>query len=150
MLKSSQILAVMFFATVGTERDLVQAACYSAIGDSSVESEAIFSKALDMSTEIVVPKGARFIHSTRVGALSGIDFKDRQLRKGPIEGIEEWLNGRGARVHAVTREIVARVQERGNKAIVIADDERDLGVIELGELGELGEMGPNSLEIRSV
>jgi high-affinity K+ transport system ATPase subunit B len=124
-------MLVHFIPTQGTEKDLAKAAILSAVPDHSPESCAIFSTAFGITREIQLPKDCHLIAPFSQDTLSGIDLKNRRIRKGRLDKIEEWLAQCGGVTHQGIREIVTEVESRGNQAFVVADQETDLGVIEI-------------------
>lgn len=132
-LNSGKVFDVVFVPTVGSEEELNYAAYLSSMADKSDESSAIYfgssmkeenASAIDASRfELVPPREG--------DSMSGINLPHRMFRKGPIESIDEWISRAGGMIHNQTRRIVSQIIRRGHQAIVVADDEHDLGVIEL-------------------
>jgi K+-transporting ATPase ATPase B chain len=121
---------LVFVPTTGSENELSEAAYFASIGDSSPEARAIFHSALALRPKIVLPRSSRYFPPTRARSLSGIDFKDRMIRKGSLDEIEAWVSQVGGTLHNQTRKVVSQIERRGGRALVIADQKRDLGVIE--------------------
>jgi potassium-transporting ATPase ATP-binding subunit len=133
MKKSKHIRAIQvhFIPTVGTQRDLATVALLSAVPDHSPESHAIFSQALEITRQMLIPRNSRLIGPGENDSFSGIDMTDRKIRKGRLDRIEAWLLQCGGVTHEGIKKIVAEIEGRGHQAFVVADQETDLGVIEL-------------------
>jgi potassium-transporting ATPase ATP-binding subunit len=130
--KHDRTIQVHFIPTVGTERDLAIVAILSAVPDHSPESHAIFSQALEITQQMRIPRNSQMIGPREEGdSFSGIDLADRKIRKGRLENIEAWLRQCGGVTHEGIQKIVAEIEGRGHQAFVVADQETDLGIIEL-------------------
>jgi K+-transporting ATPase ATPase B chain len=122
---------VLFIPIVGSEEELTEAAYLASVADHSVESDAVFSGALMQGRfKIKLPKGAELV-TLSTSCISGINLSDRFIRKGTLDAIEAWLNDMGGVMHNKTRSIVNQIVRRKHHAIVIADHQQDLGVVEL-------------------
>jgi K+-transporting ATPase ATPase B chain len=130
-MENKKTIEVHFIPRIGTERDLAKAAILSAVPDHSAESHAIFSKAFMITRAICLPKESHLISPSDDDSLSGVDFKNTKIRKGRLERIENWLQECGGVTHQEIRAIVAEVEKRGHRAVVVADEQTELGVIEL-------------------
>jgi high-affinity K+ transport system ATPase subunit B len=112
-------------------KDLAHIATLASVTDNSPHGSAIFSQSLDLAVQFSIPKGARLIPPSALGELSGVDFKTRKIRKGTCPEIQNWVQEFGRSVSERATEIVSEIESRGNRAMIIADQEQDLGVIEL-------------------
>jgi high-affinity K+ transport system ATPase subunit B len=131
-LRSGKEFDLTFIPTIGSEEELTQAACFSCLADQSPEACAIFSGALlNGKCDARPPKNSRLVSQAQRAGISGINLEDRFLRQGPLELIEAWIENMGGTIHNRTRLIVSQIIRRGHKAIVIADQEQDLGVVEV-------------------
>jgi K+-transporting ATPase ATPase B chain len=121
-----------FIPTIGSEEELTQAACFSCLADQSPEACAIYSCALlDGKCEVRPPKNSQLISQAQRVGISGINLEDRFIRQGSLELIEAWIDNMGGSIHNRTRQIVSQILRRGHTAVVIADQEHDIGVVEL-------------------
>jgi potassium-transporting ATPase ATP-binding subunit len=131
-LRSGKEFDLAFIPTIGSEEELAQAACFSCLADQSPESCAIYSGALlDGKCEVRPPKNSQLISQAQRVGISGINLQDRFIRQGSLELIEAWLEKMGGSIHNRTRLLVSQILGRGHTAVVIADQEHDIGVIEL-------------------
>jgi high-affinity K+ transport system ATPase subunit B len=114
-------------------KDLAQLATLCSMSDTSPAGSAIFSQSLDLALRFSIPKGSRLIEPTAVDDLSGVDLKTRKIRKGSRVQIEKWVNEFGRTISLKVIKIVDEVESRGNRAFVVADEESELGVIEVSD-----------------
>jgi K+-transporting ATPase ATPase B chain len=75
------------------------------------------------------------IADERAGAGAGdVVVEDRVIRKGAVDAIENFLRERGARMPDDVRRTADAVAKRGATPLVVADNDRALGVIELKDI----------------
>jgi K+-transporting ATPase ATPase B chain len=121
-------MKITFIPLSASEKELIQAALLSCVSDLSAESEAIFQRSVEITGNITLPRNSNLIYTS---TLSGVDLKDRKIRKGALIPIEKWRGTAEGLSHEATLRVIEEVENRGNKALVIADEAHDLGVIEL-------------------
>jgi high-affinity K+ transport system ATPase subunit B len=114
-----------------TGKDLANLATLSSVTDTTALGSAIFSQSLDLARSFSIPKGSRLILPSESDELSGVDLKTRKIRKGTHAEIQNW---RGRSIGEETIKIVNEIESRGNRAFVIADEEQEIGVIEVRDL----------------
>jgi high-affinity K+ transport system ATPase subunit B len=134
VLKSGQAFDVHFIPVTGSEEEFTEAACLAFLPDHSAQATAIFSGALMQKYRVVKPPKDSTLVPPNEQNLCGINLEDRFIRKGNLQTIDEWLRQMGGILHNRTRAIVEQVIRRRHEAIVVADHEHDLGVIELVEV----------------
>jgi K+-transporting ATPase ATPase B chain len=123
------------------ERELAGAAQLASLADETPEGRSIVVLAKDrfgMRTREVGAKGARFVPFTAQTRLSGIDFVEDgapvQLRKGAAESIRRWVIEKGGEFPPAIAAEVQRVAEAGSTPLVVAINERVLGVVQLKDV----------------
>ena len=115
-------------------RELAHAATLSSVTDTSPSGSAIFSQSLDLAVNFSIPKGSRLIEPTELDELSGVDLKTQKIRKGTCPQIQSWVQEFGRTIGEETIKIVSEIELRGNQAFVLADQEQELGVIEVASI----------------
>jgi high-affinity K+ transport system ATPase subunit B len=131
-LRSGQSLQLVFLPTQGTREELLLGAFLSSIANHAVTGNAIFGAALsERAGEMRVPKGSKLISNDSFDGLSGIDLKDGSIRQGDLHAVASWLSKCGGTLHLQARWAVAQAERRGHRAVVVADQKSDLGVIEV-------------------
>jgi high-affinity K+ transport system ATPase subunit B len=124
-------MEVILISIGGSDLELAQAAVLSSVTDQSDEGTTIFSKSLDIARNFSIPRGSQLVPPSGPDTLSGVDLKTQKIRKGSCTRIDEWLHQRGRSLSKATHRIVSEVEKRGHQAVVIADQEHELGVLEL-------------------
>ena len=88
--------------------------------------------------------------------MSGVTYQGRELRKGALDAVRDWVTPQGGRIDA---EVTARVEEvarRGSTPLVVAEGAHVLGVVELKDIvktqikerfAELRKMGIRTIMI---
>src|SRR6185295_6487178 len=64
----------------------------------------------------------------------GVNLNGREIRKGAVDAIEKYCNGNGRSCPGDMREIVERISRAGGTPLVVAYDQKPLGVIHLKDI----------------
>lgn len=126
--------ATQFFPANGIEESqLVRAAVLSSMSDDTPEGKSIIELAgiNPLSYQLTAPRFIQFSAETRS---SGIDFDHTRIRKGATDAIKNMVEKAG---HVFPIEIEERVKEisgNGGTPLVVAENEKALGVIELQDI----------------
>jgi len=78
--------------------------------------------------------GASFVHFSAKTRMSGVDMGKRQVRKGAADAIKKHVEALGGKFPADVDTLVDTVARRGSTPLVVADDTKVLGVIELKDI----------------
>ncbi len=127
-----------------SEIHLADAAQLSSLADETPEGRSIVVLAKEKyclrGRELTSSSGheTRFIPFTAQTRMSGVDFilngNSREIRKGAVDAIEQYVNGNGAHAPRELREIVERISRAGGTPLVVAEEKRPLGVIYLKDI----------------
>ena len=79
-------------------------------------------------------QGAAFVPFSAQTRMSGVDFQGRKVRKGAGDAIEAWVRQHGGEFPAGLRKTVEEVSRQGATPLVVAEDGRALGVIQLQDV----------------
>jgi K+-transporting ATPase ATPase B chain len=79
-------------------------------------------------------ESATFVPFTAQTRMSGADIGGRQLRKGAADAVWAFVEAQGGAVPPEMRAAVDMVARRGSTPLVVAEDKRALGVIELKDI----------------
>jgi potassium-transporting ATPase ATP-binding subunit len=79
-------------------------------------------------------EGASFIHFTAQTRMSGADLGARQLRKGAASALKSHVEQLGAAFPQALQQLVDEAARRGSTPLVVADNARVLGVVELKDI----------------
>ncbi|ALM86529.1 potassium-transporting ATPase subunit KdpB [Bordetella sp. N] len=100
-----------------------------------------------------IPEVIPFTAQTR---MSGVDIGGRQLRKGAVEAVRQWLAEHGVTMDSAVTRAADDVARRGSTPLAVAEGGRVLGVVELKDIvkpaikerfGELRRMGIKTVMI---
>lgn len=132
-MNSGKTLSLVLIPTIGSsEEDLKTAAYLASLSDKSKKAQAIRNSIERGSqTQLQITGVFKLISPRRENSTYGINLEDRMIRKGTMKEIDHWMSTMGGMIHNQTRKIVDQILRRGHEAVVVADHEHVLGVIEL-------------------
>lgn len=117
--------------------DLVKAAVLSSLADETPEGKSIVELAgqSKMNIATTAPAGAEFIKFTAETRSSGIDTKEGlRIRKGAFDSIRNLTLKAGNKVPADVEERVKAIASNGGTPLVVSQNEKVLGTIELQDI----------------
>ncbi len=123
-----------------SERDLVEAATLSSLHDETPEGKSIVElaqqvrrqDATDLQQRALGSEAIKFTAETRS---SGVTLAGGQrIRKGASDAIRQLANAAGQTFPAETTQQVAKVASNGGTPLVVSQDDRILGVVELQDI----------------
>lgn len=120
-----------------SEAELGDAAQLASLADETPEGRSIVVLAkqrFGLRERDVHALGATFIHFSAKTRMSGVDLEGRKIRKGASDAIRSWVESNGGRFPTETGSQVDEVARRGSTPLVVAQDARVLGVIELKDI----------------
>jgi K+-transporting ATPase ATPase B chain len=134
-------MASDFFPVGGhTERELADAAQLASLADETPEGRSIVVLAKERFN--IRERGLEgehiFVPFSATTRMSGLDFDDRQIRKGAAESVKAWSAAQGGTVPDDLDAIVERISRAGSTPLVVADGPDILGVIELKDVVKEG------------
>jgi K+-transporting ATPase ATPase B chain len=126
-----------------TEQELADAAQLSSLADETPEGRSIVVLAKERyglrERELV---GAQLVAFTAQTRMSGVDFEDREVRKGAADSVRRWVEEKGGSVPAELGEAVDSISAQGGTPLVVAEaggnTSRALGVIYLKDIVKPG------------
>jgi K+-transporting ATPase ATPase B chain len=119
------------------ERARADAAQRASLADETPEGRSVVvlaKKRYGMRERDVRALGATFVHFSAHTRMSGVDLEGRQIRKGAADAIRAHVEGQGGRFPEQVRQLVDQVSRRGSTPLVVAENQRVLGVIELKDI----------------
>jgi potassium-transporting ATPase ATP-binding subunit len=134
-------MASDFFPVGGhTERELADAAQLASLADETPEGRSIVVLAKERFNirERGLEGEHTFVPFSATTRMSGLDFEDRQIRKGAAESVKQWSAAQGGSVPDDLDAIVERISRAGSTPLVVADGPNILGVIELKDVVKEG------------
>ena len=119
------------------ETELAEAAQLSSLADETPEGRSIVVLAKEKyglrGREFAMHE-AHFIPFTAQTRMSGVDFDGRQVRKGAADAIEKYLSSFGKPAPGELSAIVDNISRAGGTPLVVAENKRALGVIQLKDI----------------
>ncbi|MEQ8221476.1 MAG: potassium-transporting ATPase subunit KdpB [Candidatus Eremiobacterota bacterium] len=136
-------MASEFIPSHGIEQSRVlEAALFSSLSDETPEGRSIITlckkETGTKGSDIRVPEGAVFVPFTPQSRMSGVDIKDRKIRKGSIDAIEEFVESDGGNISEEIKLMVDNVAKNGDTPLVISENNRVLGIIRLKDIVKMG------------
>ena len=133
-----------------TQHELAAAALLSSLADETPEGRSIVTLAKDRfglhERELT---GAELVPFTAQTRMSGIDVGGRVVRKGAADAVQRWVVGEGGAVPESLEPIVERIARAGGTPLVVAENGRVLGVIQLKDIVKQG-MAERFAELRRM
>jgi K+-transporting ATPase ATPase B chain len=124
-----------------TERDLADAAQLSSLADETAEGRSIVVLAkerFDLRGRDLSKLDANFVPFSAKTRMSGVDFQGNEIRKGAAEAVKAFVLSKGGEYPEACRQIVEKVAGDGGTPLVVAKNERVLGVIYLKDIVKNG------------
>jgi K+-transporting ATPase ATPase B chain len=126
--------ATHFHAAKGvTDNHFVKAAVLSSIADETPEGKSILelANATPTTYQIASPTFIKFTAETRS---SGVDFENTRIRKGAFDSIRNLVTNAGNQFPSEIEESVKAISNNGGTPLVVSENERVLGVVELQDI----------------
>lgn len=130
--------ASAFFPIAGiSEEALADVAQLSSLADETPEGRSIVVLAknrFSIRERDMQSLGAVFVPFSAHTKMSGINLGNRQIRKGAASAIKQHVIGLGGAFPDELVKIVDDIARRGSTPLVVADDEKVLGAVELKDI----------------
>jgi K+-transporting ATPase ATPase B chain len=142
-----------------TEQQLADAAQLSSLADETPEGRSIVVLAkqrFNLRERNLTQLDATFVPFTAQTRMSGVNLKDREVRKGAADAIRRYVEEKGFTFPPKVSLAVDEVARRGSTPLVVSDAGRVMGVVELKDIvkggikerfGELRRMGIRTVMI---
>lgn len=124
-----------------SERDLAEAAQLSSIADETAEGRSIVVLAKNkfgLHGKEIAKLNAQFIEFSAKTRMSGVDIGEEHIRKGSADAIEAYVKSQDGEYPAECRAAVEKVANAGGTPLVVARNEKVLGVIYLKDIVKEG------------
>jgi potassium-transporting ATPase ATP-binding subunit len=116
---------------------LVDAAQLSSLSDETPEGRSIVVLAKErynLRGRELLERHARFVPFSAYTRMSGADLDGRSIRKGAAEAVIRWVREQGGKIPPELDPIVDRIAREGGTPLVVAANDRVLGVIQLKDV----------------
>ncbi|WP_338767017.1 potassium-transporting ATPase subunit KdpB [Massilia sp. METH4] len=130
-----------------TEEQLARSARLASMADETPEGRSIVVLARQRFTiderehELAAVGGGgeiAFVEFTAQTRMSGADIGERQVRKGAMDTIRRYVETQGGRWPGEVARLADDVARRGSTPLVVVDDGRVMGVVELKDIVKAG------------
>jgi K+-transporting ATPase ATPase B chain len=126
--------ATHFYPADGVQQnDFIRSAVLSSMADETPEGKSIIELAA-VNPSIYAVTNPVFIKFTAETRSSGINFEATRIRKGAYDSIKNMVEKAGNVFPAETAERVKIISSNGGTPLVVAENEKVLGVIELQDI----------------
>jgi potassium-transporting ATPase ATP-binding subunit len=128
-----------FFAANGVSlNDLARAAQLASLADETPEGRSIVVLAKDKyglpTRELSQLHRAKFVEFTAHTRMSGVDFDGVEVRKGAADSVKRFVESHGGAFPGDLQATVERIAREGGTPLVVAENARALGVIQLKDI----------------
>ncbi|HQT25610.1 MAG TPA: potassium-transporting ATPase subunit KdpB, partial [Burkholderiales bacterium] len=123
------------------ERVLADASQLASLADETPEGRSIVVLAKDkfgFRERNIHELGATFVPFTAQTRMSGVNLETRQIRKGAVDAIKHHVETLGAKFPHNVQAIVDDVARRGSTPLVVVENTKLLGVVELKDIVKHG------------
>jgi potassium-transporting ATPase ATP-binding subunit len=120
-----------------TERDVADAAQLASLADETPEGRSIVVLAKEkygLRGREVSALAANFIPFSATTRMSGVDLDGREIRKGAPDAILQYCSQHGYRLPVQVDEVVKAISNAGGTPLLVAEDKRVLGTIQLKDI----------------
>ena len=130
--------ATHFYPSNGVvEADFIKSAALSSLADETPEGKSILELAA-LQPENLIVENASFIEFTAETRSSGIDYSGNRIRKGAYDSIKQMTEKAGNSFPAETKEAVEKISNNGGTPLVVLENDKVIGVIELQDIIKTG------------
>jgi K+-transporting ATPase ATPase B chain len=132
-------MATEFLATEGTsEKNLVHSTLLASLADDTPEGRSIVVLAKERlgmrGRDIRAPEGASFFPFSAETRMSGINWNGHRIRKGAYDAIKNFVMDQGGMMPEKVQKSVDILSQEGCTPLVVAEDNKVLGVIRLKDI----------------
>jgi K+-transporting ATPase ATPase B chain len=130
--------ATHFYNVDGQDKNVfIQAAALSSLGDETPEGKSIIELA-GIGTLNHDANDITFIKFSAETRTSGVDFGGRRIRKGASDTIKKLVEGSGNEFPETVSIKVREIASNGGTPLVVCENEKVLGIIELQDIIKTG------------
>jgi len=138
---------------------LADAAQISSLADETAEGRSIVvlsKEKYGLRGRNLEELGATFIPFSAHTRMSGVDLKDKEIRKGAVDAITKYVHNLGGKITPEVKEMVETTARQGATPLLVAEGPRILGIITLKDIvkggirerfAELRQMGIKTIMI---
>jgi len=120
-----------------SEENLADAAQLASLADETAEGRSIVILAkekFNIRSRNIQELGATFIPFAAQTRMSGVNLKDREIRKGAPDAIAAYIHKKGGIIHPFVKETVDIISRQGATPLLVVEGTKVLGIIRLKDI----------------
>ncbi|PHM39477.1 putative metal cation transporter P-type ATPase CtpV [Xenorhabdus mauleonii] len=120
-----------------TEQQLADAAQLSSLADETPEGRSIVILAkqrFNMRERDLLALNAKFVPFSAITRMSGVNIDNRTIRKGAVDAIRRHIEANHSQFPEAIDLLVQQVAHKGETPLVVAENQRVLGVVALKDI----------------
>ncbi|MDX7987755.1 potassium-transporting ATPase subunit KdpB [Xenorhabdus sp. 12] len=120
-----------------TEQQLADAAQLSSLADETPEGRSIVILAkqrFNMRERDLLALNAKFVPFSAITRMSGVNIDNRTIRKGAVDAIRRHIEANHSKFPEIIDLLVQQVAHKGETPLVVAENQRVLGVVALKDI----------------
>ncbi|MEQ2024379.1 potassium-transporting ATPase subunit KdpB [Xenorhabdus szentirmaii] len=120
-----------------TEKQLADAAQLSSLADETPEGRSIVILAkqrFNMRERDLLALNAKFVPFSAITRMSGVNIDNRTIRKGAVDAIRRHIEANHSKFPEAIDLLVQQVAHKGGTPLVVAENQRVLGVVALKDI----------------
>ena len=120
-----------------TQIQLADVAQLASLADETPEGRSIVILAkqkFNMRERDIAALQASFVHFSAQTRMSGVDLGDRAIRKGSVDAVKKHVEALGRSFPEEVSRLVDDISRRGSTPLVVVDDGRVMGAVELKDI----------------
>jgi K+-transporting ATPase ATPase B chain len=131
-----QASAIYPLAGVGPQQ-LAEATLLASLGDETPEGKSIVTylkRAFGVMPPALQPGQFTIVPFSAQTRMSGVNYHGREIRKGALDAVRDWVGSQGGTVDAEVTTRVEDIARRGSTPLAVAEGRHVLGVVELKDI----------------
>ncbi len=120
-----------------TPQQMAEATMLASLGDETPEGKSIVAlvkRAFGIAPPALEPGLFTIIPFSAQTRMSGVTFRGREIRKGALDAVHDWVVAQGGALQPEVKARVDDVARRGATPLVVAEGRHALGVVELKDI----------------
>ena len=120
-----------------SDQELADAAQLSSFPDETPEGRSIVvlvKEKYGLRAREMAPMHARFVPFTAQTRMSGVDVGAREIRKGAVDAVIDWVKSQGGRVPPELQRGAETIAKGGGTPLAVAENGRVLGLVHLKDI----------------
>jgi K+-transporting ATPase ATPase B chain len=130
--------ATLFIQSDGVSVEAIaNAAQLASLADETPEGRSVVvlaKEAYGLRGRQIHEMNAKFIPFSAHSRLSGVDVDGKEIRKGAVDAIRRFVEGHGGAVTKHVEDLAAGIAKQGGTPLLVAENDRVLGVIQLSDV----------------